>query len=161
MQLAGKDGHLVGQRRAARHRDGGLFAVYDAGSLGRQQRLQRPEFRELSASPAPGYIFHDVMQWSAKHYNWDPNSTFQMASDLAMADFNCNTGLAPYKGSVLKNLQCQFAPVPAPTCKTKVSPYCGKDPYNQSLDAGYPSWIGRNYGEDRDLYVVRQNWVQS
>ena len=49
-----------------------------------------------------GYIFHDVMQWSAKHYNWDPNATFQMAGLLAMGDFNCNTGLAPYNGSTTK-----------------------------------------------------------
>lgn len=45
-----------------------------------------------------GYIFHDVMDWAVRHYNWPLNQGFAVPPDLARGLFNCNSGLAPYKG---------------------------------------------------------------
>ena len=45
-----------------------------------------------------GYIFHDVMAWAIRNYKW-PAKPFAIPSNLARAQFNCSTGLAPYKGT--------------------------------------------------------------
>ena len=45
-----------------------------------------------------GYIFHDVMSWAVRHYNWPLTQGFAVPPDLARGMFNCDTGLAPYKG---------------------------------------------------------------
>ncbi|HEU5349560.1 MAG TPA: transglycosylase domain-containing protein [Ktedonobacterales bacterium] len=45
-----------------------------------------------------GYIFHDVMDWAIKNYNWPKNATFPIPPDMAMGAFGCNAGLAPYQG---------------------------------------------------------------
>jgi membrane peptidoglycan carboxypeptidase len=45
-----------------------------------------------------GYVFHDVMAWAIKNYKW-PARPFPMPSGMTRAQFNCNTGLAPYKGT--------------------------------------------------------------
>ncbi|HEY7833767.1 MAG TPA: transglycosylase domain-containing protein [Ktedonobacterales bacterium] len=46
-----------------------------------------------------GYIFHDVMAWAVRHYKWPMNQGFAVPPGLARGMFNCNTGLAPYKGA--------------------------------------------------------------
>lgn len=48
-----------------------------------------------------GYIFHDTMVWALKNYHW-PQTPFPIPPDMARAQFNCNSGLAPYKGTDLK-----------------------------------------------------------
>jgi membrane peptidoglycan carboxypeptidase len=70
-----------------------------------------------------GYIFHDVMDWAANHYNWDPNATFTVPSQMARGVFNCNTGLAPYQGSTGKDLNCAWNPL------NIVKGYYSYDPY--------------------------------
>jgi membrane peptidoglycan carboxypeptidase len=45
-----------------------------------------------------GYVFHDAMAWAIKNYKW-PNTPFPIPSGMTRAQFNCNTGLAPYKGT--------------------------------------------------------------
>jgi membrane peptidoglycan carboxypeptidase len=47
-----------------------------------------------------GYIFHDAMVWAVKNYKW-ANLPFPIPPDLTRAQFNCTTGLAPYKGTDL------------------------------------------------------------
>ncbi len=44
-----------------------------------------------------GYVFHDVMDWAATAYKWPAQSHFPVPPGLARAQFNCITGLAPYK----------------------------------------------------------------
>jgi membrane peptidoglycan carboxypeptidase len=56
-----------------------------------------------------GYIFHDIMTWAIKNYHWPTGQQFPAPSGMAMGDFNCTTGLAPYKG-VTQAEACQFAP---------------------------------------------------
>ena len=52
--------------------------------------------------------------------------------------------------------------MPAPTCPKGKSPYyCAINPYNDAIHRAARSWLGQNYGEDRDFYVAGQNWVQS
>ncbi len=57
-----------------------------------------------------GYIFHDVMEWAALNYHWDPNAQFTVPPDMAIGTFNCNTGLAPYKDSTSSSLNCAWNP---------------------------------------------------
>ncbi len=45
-----------------------------------------------------GYVFHHAMAWAIKNYKW-PAVPFPVPADMARAQFNCNTGLAPYKGT--------------------------------------------------------------
>lgn len=45
-----------------------------------------------------GYVFHDVMAWAVRHYHWPLNQGFAVPPDLTRGMFNCNSGLAPYKG---------------------------------------------------------------
>jgi membrane peptidoglycan carboxypeptidase len=45
-----------------------------------------------------GYVFHDVMAWAIKNYHW-PARPFPIPDGMTRAQFNCNTGLAPYKGT--------------------------------------------------------------
>ncbi|GEM_PF-1037932 len=94
-----------------------------------------------------GYIFHDVMDWAAHHYNWDPNATFTVPPDMARATFNCNTGLAPYQGSTASDLKCAFVPV----VKGSANPY---DPDGM--------WSGdRNHMDDTDWYIQGDQPVTS
>lgn len=55
-----------------------------------------------------GYVFHDVMVWAKQHYNWPEGVQFPIPAGMARGDFNCDTGLAPYKGQ--KDMTCQFKP---------------------------------------------------
>ncbi len=46
-----------------------------------------------------GYIFHDVMDWAMKNYNWPKQvGTFPIPPGMTMGAFGCNAGLAPYQG---------------------------------------------------------------
>ncbi|MGZ6284120.1 MAG: transglycosylase domain-containing protein [Ktedonobacterales bacterium] len=69
-----------------------------------------------------GYIFHDVMDWSVQHYKWDDTAKFPIPSGIARTDFNCLTGLAPFKDSKPANLDCQYMPYPG-FAKTSGNPY--------------------------------------
>jgi membrane peptidoglycan carboxypeptidase len=55
-----------------------------------------------------GYVFHDIMKWAVQHYNWPTNAQFQIPPGMARGQFNCNTGLAPYKDATLSD--CTFQP---------------------------------------------------
>jgi membrane peptidoglycan carboxypeptidase len=55
-----------------------------------------------------GYVFHDLMQWAITNYKWPTNAQFPIPPDMAKGQFNCTTGLAPYKGDKLT--ACQLKP---------------------------------------------------
>jgi membrane peptidoglycan carboxypeptidase len=96
-----------------------------------------------------GYIYHDVMMWAAQHYNWDPNAQFQVPPGLAKGQFNCNTGLAPYKGQQPSDLVCQWKPLtPGST-----------DPYDPDNIHSAPGKGGQM--PDIDLYIANEPWLQS
>ncbi|PWT73633.1 MAG: hypothetical protein C5B60_07990, partial [Chloroflexi bacterium] len=91
-----------------------------------------------------GYIFHDVMQWAAHHYNWDPNATFAQPPLMARGIFNCNTGLAPYQGSTTKDLNCAFNPItPNPI-----------DPKYYSYDPYLINGTDQTHRPDADWYIT-------
>lgn len=86
-----------------------------------------------------GYIFHDVMLWALKNYNWPTDAQFPVPPDIARGSFNCNTGLAPYKGDTSKSLSCPvrtFAP-------NSMNPYY----HNGNYSGSYP---------DNDIYIQGQ-----
>jgi len=58
-----------------------------------------------------GYVFHDIMTWAYQNYHWPQVAAFPVPSGIAVGNFNCETGLAPYKGSTPADLDCQFRPV--------------------------------------------------
>ena len=72
-----------------------------------------------------GYIFHDVMDWAANNYKWDPTAQFPVPQDMARMSLNCNTGLAPYQGSSGKDLDCPWVPVPQLKNSATYDPYYG------------------------------------
>src|SRR5579859_2849589 len=76
-----------------------------------------------------GYIFHDVMLWAAQHYNWPTDAQFQVPPGLARGQFNCNTGLAPYKGQQPSDLVCRFNPY----AKGSMDPYDPDKPVTGGL----------------------------
>jgi membrane peptidoglycan carboxypeptidase len=90
-----------------------------------------------------GYIFHDIMAWAITHYHWPRNQQFPVPSNMAIGDFNCTTGMAPYKG-VTKPEACAFAP-PA-IAKYPMNPY-----------AGYRV----NAKINEDWYIQGQVWTHS
>ncbi|HEX6796360.1 MAG TPA: transglycosylase domain-containing protein [Ktedonobacterales bacterium] len=57
-----------------------------------------------------GYVFHDVMLWALKNYHWPASAQFPIPPDMALGTFNCDTGLAPYKGQ--PTAQCNQNPLP-------------------------------------------------
>jgi len=101
-----------------------------------------------------GYIFHDVMDWAANHYKWDPTATFSVPQDMARGTFNCNTGLAPYQGSTPKDLQCAWTPVPQFFTSATYNPY---DP-----DGIYPG-VGadKTHMPDTDWYILGDQPITS
>ncbi len=90
-----------------------------------------------------GYIFHDIMEWSIKHYNWPKGVQFQIPPDMARGVFSCSTGLAPYAGATTPQ-----------TCDP------AKDPTAQNP---IPLWAGYNYKPqtNTDWYIQGQPWVHS
>jgi membrane peptidoglycan carboxypeptidase len=48
-----------------------------------------------------GYVFHDVMKWAIQNYHWPTDAQFQIPPMMAQGQFNCTTGLAPYKDAKL------------------------------------------------------------
>jgi membrane peptidoglycan carboxypeptidase len=55
-----------------------------------------------------GYVFHDVMQWAITNYKWPTDSQFPIPADMARGQFNCTSGLAPYKDQKLA--PCKLTP---------------------------------------------------
>jgi membrane peptidoglycan carboxypeptidase len=90
-----------------------------------------------------GYIFHDVMAWAIKHYNWPRGQLFPVPAGMARGEFNCVTGLAPYKGQ----------PDPG---KCPVHPWPGYAKTSTNIWAGYGA-----PQPDMDWYVQGQQWLQS
>lgn len=91
-----------------------------------------------------GYIFHDIMTWAIKNYKWPTGQEFPIPADMARGDFNCATGLAPYKG-VTQAQACAFAP--PPKAKGATNPYWGYHPSNAHID--------------EDWYIQGQLWTHS
>ena len=102
------------------------------------------EMHDIIGIAGAGYVFHDVMRWSVDYFKWPHNATFPIPDGLAHSQFNCNTGLAPYKDSTPTDMQCYFRPF---------DPKNAKDLYN--IDDG-ATW---RYNDD--LYVTGQIPQQS
>ncbi len=88
-----------------------------------------------------GYIFHDIMEWAIKNYNWPKGVDFPIPPDMARGAFNCTTGLAPYADVT--------TPQPCPV-----------DPVSQNpigMWAGY----GNKPQTNTDWYIQGQPWVHS
>ncbi|MEO7000671.1 MAG: transglycosylase domain-containing protein, partial [Ktedonobacterales bacterium] len=99
-----------------------------------------------------GYIFHDVMAWAIKNYNWPRGEQFPMPSTgLAIGQFNCDTGLAPYKGD--KIAPCEEAPYRGPQ-----DIHWGK--YNGNTTNMYAGYLTTSH-IDQDWYIQGQEWLQS
>lgn len=95
-----------------------------------------------------GYIFHDVMAYAITHYNWTPGVQFPVPSGMAYGQFNCTTGLAPYKGTDLtKPNLCLEHPA--------VGKICGTEPCATNMYAGYPG------GQNNAWYIAGQEWLES
>jgi membrane peptidoglycan carboxypeptidase len=101
-----------------------------------------------------GYIFHDVMDWAANHFNWDQNATFSTPPDMARGVFNCNTGLAPYQGSTAKDLNCAWVPISPNPLDPK---YYSYDPYSE---AGYGA-TDQTHRPDTDWYIIGDQPITS
>jgi hypothetical protein len=101
------------------------------------------------------------MLWAAKQYKWDPNARFAVPGGLATGTFNCNTGLAAYKGSQTSDLECRFNPMSAPTCKLSAKDNCGANDVYNPFSYQAPPNIGVSWGIDKDLYLQGQYWGQS
>ncbi len=106
-----------------------------------------PMYSGIIGVAGAGYVFHDVMDWAAKNYKWDPNAAFPIPPDLARGGFNCTTGLAPYKGSTSADLNCKWQPLN----NKSNNPY---DP--QALRSG-----NTNSMPDQDWYIQEQDPLQS
>ncbi|HEV2460909.1 MAG TPA: hypothetical protein VGS80_21365, partial [Ktedonobacterales bacterium] len=89
-----------------------------------------------------GYVFHDIMLWSLQHYNWPHDAQFPIPPLMAQGDFNCATGLAPYKGSTAADMTCREVP-PAFALK------CGC--YNKLYD--YSGLTGTMIRVNQDWYL--------
>jgi peptidoglycan glycosyltransferase len=105
-----------------------------------------------------GYVFHDIMVWAIKNYHWPTgqNGTqpfqFPIPPGMALGQFNCDTGLAPYKGQ--KPQDCQTKPAVPPPPGFGFDIYAGLCPY----PAGYK---GCNTYPDIDWYDVGDAPLQS
>ncbi|HLY31859.1 MAG TPA: penicillin-binding transpeptidase domain-containing protein, partial [Ktedonobacterales bacterium] len=96
-----------------------------------------------------GYIFHDVMAWAITHYHWTAGVQFPIPAGMAMGQFNCTTGLAPYKGTT-KITPCQEIPgIGEPICPKKY-PECATRLYS-----------GNGTRIDQDWYIQGQQWLES
>jgi membrane peptidoglycan carboxypeptidase len=95
-----------------------------------------------------GYVFHDIMDWAIDHYHWPQGTSFPIPAGMAMGQFNCLTGLAPYKGQTPAN--CQFQPA--------IKPKNGLSATN--IYAGW-QYRGGTQAPDLDWYVQGQAPLQS
>jgi membrane peptidoglycan carboxypeptidase len=93
-----------------------------------------------------GYVFHDVMLWAMLNYHWPQNAQFPIPPGMALGEFNCNTGLAPYQNEPQADLTCTARPF-APG---------SKDLYDE-----YPLQPGVLARPDKDWYIVGQEFRQS
>jgi membrane peptidoglycan carboxypeptidase len=105
-----------------------------------------------------GYVFHDVMLWALKNYHWPTNAQFPVPSDMVLGTFNCETGLAPYKGETADQLKCNQDPLPYthPNSDAKcydqkyiTTYFCWKDIYE--YNNGFPK-----VRTDTDWYIQGQ-----
>ncbi len=96
-----------------------------------------------------GYIFHDVMAWAIVHYHWPQGVQFPIPQGMALGQFNCTTGLAPYKDQ--KKIEaCPEVPgIAEPVCPQKY-PLCATRMYS-----------GNNTRIDEDWYIQGQQWLES
>ncbi len=96
-----------------------------------------------------GYIFHDVMGYAITHYGWPQGVQFPMpdGSTMAYGQFNCTTGLAPYKGD--KQGWCKEQPAVGKICDG-TTPVCATNMY-----VGYPA------APDDAWYIAGQEWLES
>ncbi|HEX8996320.1 MAG TPA: transglycosylase domain-containing protein [Ktedonobacterales bacterium] len=90
-----------------------------------------------------GYIFHDIMEWAIKHYNWPKGTQFPLPNGMARGVFNCTSGLAPYAGQT----QSQ-------ACDNQTDPQASQ-PMNIWAAYGY---VPR---PNEDWYLQGQQWVHS
>lgn len=98
-----------------------------------------------------GYVFHDVMEWAIEHYHWPAQSHFPIPAGMAIGQFNCTTGLAPYKGD--KPHDCPLKPA----VKGSTGLYLGL-----SKSPGMPGgYAGGDTYADQDWYIQGQVPLQS
>jgi len=86
-----------------------------------------------------GYVFADVIQWAHDNYKW-PNVQFPIPPGMARGQFNCITGLAPYKDQ-------------------GVQP-CSLNMYKPGSTNLYCGW-GCLTRVNEDWYIQGQQWLQS
>jgi membrane peptidoglycan carboxypeptidase len=104
-----------------------------------------------------GYVFHDLMQWAISNYKWPTNAQFPIPSDMAKGQFNCTSGLAPYKGDKLAPCQLKPQDVGA-VCP----PYCATGLYlGLSLKPDGSQYAGGSDAPNTDWYIKGQAPGQS
>jgi membrane peptidoglycan carboxypeptidase len=94
-----------------------------------------------------GYVFHDAMTWAVKNYKW-PAIPFPVPAGMTRAQFNCNTGLAPYKGTD-PNTFATAAP------GTPGNGWCNLANNNTSTDL-YDGWLTGRKLPDTDWIIQGQ-----
>jgi membrane peptidoglycan carboxypeptidase len=94
-----------------------------------------------------GYVFHDAMVWAKDHYKWPDGAQFPVPPGMGRADFNCDTGLAPYQGQ--KDMTCPFSPYPGTAQKKDLYVTAGA---NLNVTTGRPN---------EDWYIKGQAPLQS
>jgi membrane peptidoglycan carboxypeptidase len=109
-----------------------------------------------------GYVFHDVMVWAITHYKW-PAQGFPIPPGLTAAQFNCTTGLAPYKGTDL-NAFVNGQPHPqgndTPVQATTGTGWCPLTYWPSGAAGGgtnlYDGWNAGPWRPDKDLILQGQ-----
>ncbi|MBF6589668.1 MAG: transglycosylase domain-containing protein [Ktedonobacterales bacterium] len=93
-----------------------------------------------------GYVFHDVMDWAITRYRWPEGSKFPIPAGMARGQFNCATGLAPYKSAKPENcpFKPQFPKVPA-----------------TNIYQGFNDYGDKAYAPNIDWYIQGQAPLQS
>lgn len=98
-----------------------------------------------------GYIFHDAMVWAIKNYHW-PSTPFPIPADMTRAQFNCSTGLAPYKGTDM-NAFVNAGPDTPGTGWCDLTYWPGSKPYSTNVYTGYNAGP---YRKDEDWTIQGQ-----
>jgi membrane peptidoglycan carboxypeptidase len=89
-----------------------------------------------------GYVYHDLMYWAYKNYHWPDQAKFPVPPGLAYGQFNCDSGLAPYKDS-------------------KSGDKCQARPYTPGSLNMYDNDAGVKDHANNDLYIQGQAPLQS
>jgi membrane peptidoglycan carboxypeptidase len=92
-----------------------------------------------------GYIFHDVMAWAIKNYNW-PAKAFPVPAQMDRGQFNCSTGLAPYAGTDPTVFSSDNATAPG-------NGWCKLNPSGTDL---YDGWQTGRQLKDVDWFIKGQ-----